>query len=180
VPTLPVRSTASIVIAIDQFLYAAAMSLRAQIPAVYWYYCTLVDPLLSLSAVYMHYFNPSLFMDPGFAQSSPYGKITPSHLFLMHQFGGTFVAWSFLQLTMLRETNDLNVWTRFQTALSFTDVAVLFSQWKALQAQGRLGWDLLRWEESSNAVIVVVILLIRVSFIAGWGFSKDSAAKKKI
>ena len=156
------------------------MSLRNQIPAFYWYYCTLVDPLLSLSAVYMNYFNPSLFMDPGFAQSSPFGRITPSHLFLMHQFGGTFVAWSFLQLTMLRETTDMNVWTRFQTALAFTDVAVLYSQVKALEAQGRLGWGMLRWEESSNAVIVVVILLIRVGFVAGWGFGKACAAKKRV
>jgi hypothetical protein len=87
------------------------MSLRSQIPSVYWYYCTLIDPVLSLSAACMHNFNPSLFMDPRFAQSSPYGKITPSHLFLMHQFGGKFVAWAFIQLTMLRETTDMNVWT---------------------------------------------------------------------
>jgi hypothetical protein len=156
------------------------MTLRAKIPALYWYYCTAVDPLLSIAAVYMHYFSPSTFMDPGFAQSSPYGKITPSHLFLMHQFGGVFAAWTFLQLTMLRETNDMKVWTRFQTALSFTDIAVLYSQWKALEAQGRLDMGKLRWEESSNAVIVLMILLIRVGFIAGWGFPKGSAAKKRV
>jgi hypothetical protein len=66
------------------------MTLRAKIPAFYWYFCTVVDPLLSLSAVYLLYFNPSTFMDTGFAQSSQHGRITPSHLFLMHQFGGVF------------------------------------------------------------------------------------------
>ncbi|KAF2023948.1 hypothetical protein EK21DRAFT_105014 [Setomelanomma holmii] len=154
------------------------MSLRAQIPSVYWYFCTLIDPLLSLSAVYMNYFQSSLFMDPGFAASSPYGKITPSHLFLMHQFGGTFAAWAFMMTTMLRETSDMKVWTRFQTALAFTDVAVLYSQVRALETQGRLGWGMLRWEESSNAIIVVVILAIRLSFVAGVGFTKNGAVKK--
>jgi hypothetical protein len=156
------------------------MALRAKIPGVYWYFCTVVDPLLSLSAVYIHYFSPETFMDPGFARESPYANITPSHQFLMHQFGGTFAAWIFLMLTMLRETNDVKVWTRFQTALAFTDVAVLFSQWKALEAQGRLGLGMLRWEESSNAVILVIILLIRVGFVAGWGFPKNIAVKKRV
>lgn len=139
-----------------------------------------MDPLLSLSAVYLHYFSPAGFMDPGFARDSPYAKITPSHSFLMHQFGGTFAAWAFLMLTMLPETNDMKVWTRFQSALIFTDVAVLFSQWKALESQGRLGLEMLRWEESSNAVLLVIIFLIRVGFVAGWGFPKGSAAKKSV
>ncbi|KAF2830392.1 hypothetical protein CC86DRAFT_160973 [Ophiobolus disseminans] len=156
------------------------MSLRNQIPAFYWYYCTVVDPLLSLSAVYMVYFDPSWFMDPGFARSSPFGKLTPSHLFLMHQFGGPFLAWAFLQRTMLLETTDMNVWTRFQTALAFTDVAVIYSQIRALEAQGRLGWGMLRWEESSNAVILVTILLIRVGFVVGLGFGKGGATKKRV
>jgi hypothetical protein len=154
------------------------MSLRNQIPAFYWHYGTLIDPLLSISAIYMSYFQPSLFMDPGFALTSPYGKISPAHMFLMHQFGGTFAAWAFLHLTMLRETNDMRIWTRFQTALAFTDVAVLFSQVKALEAQGRLGLGMLRWEESSNAVIVAVILAIRVGFVAGVGFNKTGAEKR--
>jgi hypothetical protein len=156
------------------------MTLRTKIPAFYWYFCTVVDPLLSLSAVYLLYFDPSTFMDTGFAQSSQHGKITPSHLFLMHQFGGVFMAWAFLMLTMLRETNDMKVWTRFQTALCFTDVAVKYSQWKALEAQGRLDLGKLRWEESSNAIMLLLILAIRVGFIAGWGFPKDNAAKKKV
>lgn len=80
---------------------------------------------------------------------------------------------------MLRETKEMKVWTRFQTALAFTDVAVLYSQWKALEAQGRLDVGKLRWEESSNAVIVGVILLIRVGFVAGWGFPKGGASKRK-
>jgi hypothetical protein len=156
------------------------MTLRNQIPAVYWYYGTLVDPLLSLSAVYLLYFHPQTFMDVGFAASSPFGTITPPQTFLLNQLGGPFAAWAFLQTTMLRETNDVNVWTRFQQALCFTDVAVLFSQWKALEAQGRLGLGQLRWEESSNAVLVLIILLIRVGFIAGVGFPKAAAGRKKV
>jgi hypothetical protein len=155
------------------------MSLRTKMPAFYWYYCTVVDPLLSLSAVYMHYFSPSTFMDPGFARDSKYGAITPSHRFIMHQFGGVFMAWAYLAGVMLRETTDMKVWTRFQTALVFTDLAVLYSQWKALEAQGRLDLGQLRWEESSNAVILVVILLIRVGFVAGWGFTKKHAVSKR-
>jgi hypothetical protein len=156
------------------------MALRAQIPGVYWYFCTVVDPLLSLSAVYLNYMSPATFMDPGFARNSPHAKITPSHQFLMDQFGGTFAAWMFLMLTMLRETTDLKIWTRFQSALIFTDVAVLFSHWRALEAQGRLGLGMLRWEEGSNIAILITILLIRVGFVAGWGFPKGSASKKRV
>jgi hypothetical protein len=155
------------------------MSLRAQIPGVYWYFCTIVDPLLSLSAVYMSYFDQSTLLDPGFPRSSPNAIVTPSHAFLLHQSGGVFAAWIFLFTTMLRETKEMKVWTRFQTALAFTDVAVLYSQWKALEAQGRLDVGKLRWEESSNAVIVLVILVIRVGFVAGWGFPKGGASKRK-
>ncbi|KAH7083046.1 hypothetical protein BKA63DRAFT_142414 [Paraphoma chrysanthemicola] len=155
------------------------MALRNQIPAFYWYSFTIIDPLLSLSAVYMNYFQPSLFLDPGFASTSPHGTITPSHAFLMHQFGGTFAAWAFMMLTLLRETNDMRVWTRFQTALSFTDVAVLYSQFRALEAQGRLGWGTLRWEESSNAAIVAVILAVRVGFVAGIGRGSKGEVKKR-
>jgi hypothetical protein len=147
-------------------------------PVGYWYFCTIIDPILSLSAAYMHYFSPSSFMDPGFARDSRYAIIMPSNQFLMHQFGGVFVAWAFLMLTMLRETTDIKVWTRFQTALAFTDVAVLYSQWKALEAQRRLELSKLRWEESSDAILVV-ILLIRLGFVSGWDFPKRGAAKKR-
>jgi hypothetical protein len=37
---------------------------------------------------------------------------------------------------------------------------------------------MLRWEESSNAVIVAVILAIRVGFVAGVGFNKTGAEKR--
>ncbi|KAL5116378.1 hypothetical protein ACEQ8H_005726 [Pleosporales sp. CAS-2024a] len=156
------------------------MALRAKMPAPYWYFCTVVDPLLSLSAVYLHYFDRATFMDTGFARDSPYANISPSHTYLMHQFGGAFAAWAFLMLTMLRETSDMKVWTRFQTALICTDVAVLFSQCKALEAQGRLHVGMLRWEESSNAVLLVGILLLRVGFVAGWGFSGKCAPRKSM
>ena len=82
--------------------------------------------------------------------------------------------------TMSCETKDMEVWTRFQTALAFTDVAVLYSQVRALEAQRRLGWGMLRWEESANAVTVGMILLIRIGFAAGVGFGKGDAAKKRV
>jgi len=95
----------------------------------------------------------------------------------MHQIGGPFLAWTFLTLTMLRETKEMKVWTRFQTGLAFTDGAVLYAQVRALEAQGRLGLGALRWEEGCNAVIVGVILGIRVGFVAGWGFGKGGKVK---
>jgi hypothetical protein len=153
------------------------MSLRNQIPAFYWYYGTLFDPLFSISAIYMSYFQPSLCMDPGFAHSSPYGKISPSHMLLVHQFGGTFAAWAFLHLTIPPRNQQYESLDAVP-ALAFTDVAVLFSQVKALEAQGRLALGMLRWEESSNAVIVAVILAIRVGFVAGVGFNKTGAKKR--
>ena len=81
--------------------------------------------------------------------------------------------------TMSCETKDMEVWTRFQTALAFTDVAVLYSQVRALEAHRRLGWGMLRWEESANAVTVGMILLIRIGFAAGVGFGKGGATKKR-
>lgn len=155
------------------------MTLRVQIPAFYWYFCTAIDPLFSLSAVYLDYFDRKTFLAHGFAESSPFGTITPSHTFLMHQSGGLFAALAFMMFTMLRETNDMKVWTRFQQALCLTDVAVMFSQWKALEAQNRLGLAKLRWEEGSNVVLVVIILLIRLGFVAGVGFKKRSKAGRR-
>lgn len=153
------------------------MPLRAQMPAFYWYFCTIVDPLLSLSALYIQYFDPLVFMDSGFARDSPFAKLTPSHSFLMHQFGGAFAAWAFLMLTMLRETKEMKVWIRFQTALAFTDVAALYSHWKALEAQGRLGLGLLRWDERGSIIILQVILVIRMAFVFGVGFPNHSVQR---
>jgi len=53
------------------------MSLRNQTPTLYWSFCTIIEPLLSLSAFYMIYFNTSNLMDPGFARSWPSAKSCP-------------------------------------------------------------------------------------------------------
>lgn len=154
------------------------MSLRAQIPSVYWYFFTTIDPLACLYSVYMQYFAPWLFLDSGFARESPYAKITPSHRFLNHQFGGALAAWVFLMLTVLRETKEMKVWTRIQSALAVTDVAMLYSHWKALEAQGRLGLGLLRWEERANIVVIELILVLRLAFVFGVGFPAKRIERK--
>lgn len=156
------------------------MTLRTQIPAFYWYFGTLIDPLLAASGAFIAYFSPQTFMDPGFAANSPYGAITPSHIFMLNQIGGAFAAFFVLQFFLLRETSDMNVWTRFQQALCFADVAVLYSQYKALEAQGRLGLGELRTEEAGNAVLLLAILVIRLGFIAGVGFGTGAAGKKRV
>ncbi|KAL6712227.1 hypothetical protein ACN47E_000104 [Coniothyrium glycines] len=142
--------------------------------AFYYYAFTAIDPLLSLSAVYMNLFAPEAFLDPAFARTSALGKLNASHAYLQHQSAGTYAMFIFLMIFMLPSTDDLKLWKKFQGGLLFTDVAALYAMWKAVEAQ-RGEW---RIEGISNVVILLVIAVTRTCFVTGIGVGKSSAEKK--
>ncbi|CAO2655540.1 Nn.00g043430.m01.CDS01 [Neocucurbitaria sp. VM-36] len=142
--------------------------------AFYYYSFTVVDPFLSLLAVYMNYFDPLTILDPAFPRTSPY-KWNPTNAFLQHQAGGAFAMFAFLMIFMLRYTNDLGVWKLFQGGLLFTDFAALFSMFKAIQAQG----GEIRSEATTNIAIIAVITIVRVLFVAGVGVGIGPRGERK-
>lgn len=132
--------------------------------------------MISLLAVYLNYFKPQTILDPVFPRTSPLATITPSHTYLQDQAGGAFAMFAFLMIFMLRYTNELGLWKLFETALLFTDAAALWSMWRAVQVQGGV-W---RAEATANVGFLVVITIVRVLFVAGFGLEvrANKVAKK--
>jgi hypothetical protein len=82
---------------------------------------------------------------------------------------------AFLMVFMLPNTNDLKVWERFQTALLFTDMAALYSIWKAVEVQGGL-WTS---EGAGNIGIILVVTVVRLLFVMSVDMGKGPIAKKR-
>jgi hypothetical protein len=150
------------------------------INAFYYYAFTAIDPLLSLSAVYLNYFSPQTILDPAFPATSVHAKITPAVTFLQDQAGGAFAMFAFLMVFMLRQSDDLMVWKRFETGLLMTDFAALYSSWRAVQVLGGV-W---RQEAIANVCIIGVVTVVRLLFVAGVGVGagagKKGTARKRV
>ncbi|KAF2130327.1 hypothetical protein P153DRAFT_288345 [Dothidotthia symphoricarpi CBS 119687] len=148
------------------------------IPAFYYHFFTTLDPLISLSAIYMNFFSPETILGSAFAPSSPWCTVTPSHTMLMHQAGGAFAMFAFLMVFMLRATNDLKVWKYFEAGVLMTDGAAFWSLGNALASQRRLGVGEWRGEEWGTVVILVVVSVVRIAFLMGLGMEQRRVAKK--
>lgn len=84
---------------------------------------------------------------------------------------------AFLMIFLLRYTRDVKVWKLFEFGILITDITLFYSLWKALEAQGRLQLESLRWEEWGTVAITGFVTLVRVLFLLGAGFAKESIKK---
>ena len=85
----------------------------------------------------------------------------------------------FLQVFLLRATNDLKVWKLFQTAVLLFDAVCLWSLWVTLEKQDRLSLSKWRSEDWGCVVITLGVAVVRSAFLAEVGFRKIVGGGKR-
>ena len=147
------------------------------IPAFYRYYFRWSDPIICLWATYMDFFTPAFavaaFVPESVAPWNPYFD------FCIQQLGGSLIMLAFIDAVLLRYTLDVNIWKIIQAAVLIYDCVMLYSNYYALDQQGRLSIDKMRWEHWGCFVITVQAALVRTAFLLGVGLSEDRKVTKK-
>ncbi|KAF1957946.1 hypothetical protein CC80DRAFT_491269 [Byssothecium circinans] len=149
------------------------------VPTIYRLFFTYMDPLMCISGAYLSFFEPESILATTFPRTHNWAQVTPSHAVLLDQAGGAYVMMAFLMITMLRYTNDLNIWKIFQFSILMTDFALYYAFWKGLKAQGRLGLESLRWEEWGTLGLVGSGTVLRTLFLLRVGVAKNIKRTKK-
>ncbi|KAF2793284.1 hypothetical protein K505DRAFT_306063 [Melanomma pulvis-pyrius CBS 109.77] len=156
-----------------------APSTSTAIPSFYRIFFPSIDPLIALSGAFFAYFQPDVTMSSMFPLSHAWARITPAHTMLLQQLGGWYISVIFLQVFLLRYTQDVNIWKLFQFSVLITDAALFQSLWVALKAQERLQIEKVRPEEWGTAAITGFVAVVRILFLAGVGFGKKGGGIKK-
>lgn len=155
------------------------MSPSSSIPGFYRVFFQSIDPLVATSAIYVNLFDLDTALGSVFPTSHPYFALTPLHDFILNQLNGAFLTIIFLQVVLLRYTNDIGIWKIFEASILLMDFAVFYSVWVALGAQNRLQLDAIRGEEWGYIGITAIVALIRALFLVNVGFSEAATERKK-
>lgn len=86
---------------------------------------------------------------------------------------------AFLMVFMLRYTTDVKIWKIFEFGILMTDFTLFLSLYGALEEQGRLDVAKVRWEEWGTIAITGLVTVIRVAFLMGLGFERNTGLVKK-
>lgn len=145
------------------------------IPRIYHILFTWIDPVMATCAIYLDLFAPAFVVD-GINPDVPYN---PAHAGLFCQLSAPMATTLFLQVFLLRYTNDVGVWKIFQAAILVGDIFVIAGQLQALGTQGRLSVSGCRPEDWGLFGIMGSISLVRLLFVVGFGFEKKDGKAKK-
>jgi len=138
------------------------------IPLLYRFIFTILDPLLATTGIFTTFFLPSTFLKSYF----PHPTLTPETRLCTDGLTGFFASILVLQLVLLpMKSRDVGVWKTVQAAIVLTDFGLL----AGFVREGRLSpgsWTVMEW---GNLVILGGAAVVRLSFLAGVGFSKQKA-----
>ena len=99
--------------------------------------------------------------------------------FELQQLGGALLMLAFIDIFLLRYTNDVKIWKILEAAVLIYDFSLLYSNYYALSQQGRLSFGALRWEDWGAIAITGQAVIVRSAFLFGVGLSeKDKLIKK--
>ena len=143
------------------------LPLPLPIPSFYRILFTTIDPILGLIGAVLALFSPTTTLTsftPHFVQ-----PIATETTVLLASSAGWHLGMAFLQLVLLRRTNELQVWRAVQGALIPVDLAMFVALVRVLRQEGRL--DKMRWrsEDWVNVVMYISLLVIRLAFLSGIG-----------
>lgn len=147
------------------------------IPTFYRIWFTTLDPLLTLSGIYLTFFTPA-FVLAGF---NPNYHSPPSSetILLLDHSGAWFLAILILQLGLLRgRPDDVFVWWYYALAVGIVDTVTCTATLRALDAQGRLGLGGWRWEEWVNFGSTGACAVVRWAFVLGIGVGGAGKGKR--
>lgn len=153
--------------------------MSSPIPSLYRIWFTLLDPLLTLTGIYLTFFTP-YFVLAGF---NPTYQIPPSSetILLLDHSGAWFIAILILQLGLLRSRpDDVLVWWYYALAVGVVDTLTCAAVLRTLETQGRLGVGGWRWEEWVNLASTGACALVRGAFVLGIGIGDGTGKAKKV
>lgn len=146
------------------------------IPAFYRLWFTIIDPALSLFGVLSSMFAPH-FILRGYSPS-PIDPPAIETSVLIDLHIGCYASLAFLQAILLRaRPTDVVVWRILQASTAIMDAGVVLAFSKALSTQGRLHWSQWREDEVPQICINGALVILRMAFILGVGFSKTKKSE---
>ncbi|KAJ9605195.1 hypothetical protein H2200_010585 [Cladophialophora chaetospira] len=142
--------------------------MASRIPTIYRFWFTQLDPFLTIIGIFCNFFAPNFLLaglNPTY-QSPP----TSETILLLDTGGAWFIAILILQLGLLRSRpNDVLVWRYYAAAVGTVDTIVCAAILRALNAQGRLGFDAWRSEEWVNFGSTAACAVVRIALVLGVG-----------
>ncbi len=147
------------------------------IPVFYRFYFRWSDPAICLWGAYMDFVTPAFvlnaFVPALIAPRNPYFDFT------LQQLGGALLMLSFIDVVLLRYTNDIKIWKILQVAVLIYDLSLLYSNYSSLSQQGRLNFGALRWEDWGGIIITAQAAVVRTAFLLGVGLSQGKKRTKR-
>ena len=128
-------------------------------------------------AAYMDFFTPNVvvnaFVPASIAPRNPYFD------FQLEQLGGALLMLAFIDIVLLRYTNDVKIWKILEAAVLIYDFSLLYSNYSSLSQQGRLSFGALRLKDWGAIAITAQAVMVRIVFLLGMDFSKEVKVIKK-
>ena len=140
------------------------------VPSFYRIWFTTIDPIISLSGVYLNIFNPTTILS---SYSPTYAPPRSETILLLDTVAAFLAGLIFLQIVLLRaKATDMVVWRAVQTGQLIVDLGMLAAYTRALRVQGRMSLGNWRAEEWGNYTIVVGVEIIRLMFLTVVGMGR--------
>lgn len=148
------------------------ITMSTQIPPLYRFIFTYIDPILFLYGLY--YFHiiaiPSISLPPN--------TIQPQDL-LSTFTTALFVLLTYLSTVLLRFSDDVTVWSIYQAALLKVELILLWGLYGILSQQGRINPMVWTPEEYVFLGVTISTAILRFLFWLGVGVRKGSGGGKK-
>ena len=147
----------------------------SNIPLFYRFYFRISDPLICLWGAWMDFVTPAFVLNAFVpAAVAPHN---PDFDFTLQQLGGSLLMLGFIDVVLLRYTNDIKIWKVLEAAVLIYDLSLLYSSYSSLGQQGRLSFGALRWEDWGSIIITAQAVVVRTAFLLGAGLAEQKVSK---
>ena len=137
---------------------------------------TTIDPIISLSGIYLNIFNPTTILS---SYSPIYASPRSETILLLDTVAAFLAGLVYLEVVLLRvKAADMVVWRAVQAGQLIVDLGMLAAFTRALKVQGRMGIGNWRAEEWGNYGITAGVAVIRVLFLTGVGIGRKKGRKR--
>ncbi|KAF2487119.1 hypothetical protein BDY17DRAFT_3681 [Neohortaea acidophila] len=151
--------------------------MATQIPTFYRICFTVLDPMLAAFGVYANIFNPSMML--GRFTASPRLPPSPETTVLLHGMAGFFAMLVVLQVVLLRlRPHDVTVWRCVQAGILVQDLFMMAGFVTEMRLTGRVDMSAWRGDDWANLAIYPLLVLLRSSFVFGFGGSSGQGEKR--
>jgi hypothetical protein len=131
-----------------------------------------VDPFLTLVGMYGNLWAHDLAVEAFYSNFPVIEQLRP----FLYQIGGMGSSYLTIQLTLLRYTEDVNVWKCIQGAITWADFTMLYAIYTGLQHEGNLAVSDWRALDLASIIITVACTVLRIAFVLGIGVTPKKTA----